>query len=158
MNKLMRFFLILAIVPALVLTSCKKDETFNSQNELITYLKTQNLDISTIISGFVVGAPPADEVATFISSKYIIDIRSADEFAQGHIEGAIRVDLKNILIEAEKANSKPIVVVCKTGQTATHAVALLRLSGYTTATALKWGDRKSVVEGNSVDVGGRRKN
>ena len=137
MNKLMRFFLILAIVPALVLTSCKKDNdenTFDAQKALTKHLVANNLDINTIIGGFVMGAPADGNV----SAKYIIDIRTADEFAAGHIVDAHRVDLKNILIEAAKAD-KPILVVCKSGQTATHAVALLRLSGYADAVALKWG-------------------
>lgn len=137
MNKLMRLFLILAIVPALVLTSCKKDNdetTFDAQKALTKHLTANNLDINTIIGGFVMGAPADGNV----SAKYIIDIRTADEFAAGHIVDAHRVDLNNILIEAAKAD-KPILVVCKSGQTATHAVALLRLSGYADAVALKWG-------------------
>ena len=137
MNKLMRLFLILAIVPALVITSCKKDndETdFNAQKALTTYLVANNLDINTIIGGFVMGAPADGNV----SAKYVIDIRTADEFAAGHITNAHRVDLKDILTEAAKAD-KPILVACKSGQTATHAVALLRLSGYADAVALKWG-------------------
>ena len=137
MNKLMRFFLILAFVPALILTSCKKDNdesTFDAQKALTTYLVANNLDINTIIGGFVMGAPADGDV----SAKYVIDIRTADEFAQGHILNAHRSDLKDILTEAAKAD-KPILVVCKSGQTATHAVALLRLSGYPDAQALKWG-------------------
>ncbi len=141
MNKLMRLFLILAFVPALVLTSCKKDNddtNFDAQKALTKHLVANNLDINTIIGGFVTGAPAAADVNTFIAAKYIIDIRTADEFAAGHIADAHRVDLKDILTEAAKAN-KPILVVCKSGQTATHAVALLRLSGYADAVALKWG-------------------
>lgn len=145
MNKLMRIFLVLALVPALILTSCKKDNdetTFDAQKALTKYLVANNMDINTILgsgaTSFVTSSPAAADVSTFIASKYIIDIRTADEFAQGRIEGAHRVDLKNILTEAAKAD-KPILVVCKSGQTATHAVALLRLSGYANATALKWG-------------------
>ncbi len=137
MNKLMRLFLILAIVPALVLTSCKKDNddtNFDAQKALTTYLVANNLDINTIIGGFVMGAPADGNV----TAKYVIDIRSIDEFAAGHILNAHRVDLADILTEAAKAD-KPILVACKSGQTATHAVALLRLSGYADAVALKWG-------------------
>lgn len=137
MNKLMRIFLVLALVPALILTSCKKDNdetTFDAQKALTKYLVANNMDINTIIGGFVMSAPADGNV----SAKYVIDIRTADEFAQGHIEGAHRVDLKDILTEAAKAD-KPILVVCKSGQTATHAVTLLRLSGYADAVALKWG-------------------
>ena len=136
MKKLFKVLIILALVPALFLGSCKKEneETFDAQKALTDYLVTQNLDINTIIANFVMAAPADGNV----SAKYVIDIRTADEFATGHITDAHRVDLPNILTEAAKA-TKPILVVCKTGQTATHAVTLLRLSGYADAAALKWG-------------------
>ena len=37
------------------------------------------------------------------------------------------------------STSKPILVVCYTGQTAAHAVVALRLSGYSDAKVLMWG-------------------
>ena len=136
MKKLFRALLILFLVPALFLGSCKKEneETFDAQKALTDYLVAQNLDINTILLNFVYAAPTDGNV----SAKYVIDIRTVDDFALGHIADAHRVDLVNILTEAAKA-TKPILVVCKTGQTATHAVTLLRLSGYADATALKWG-------------------
>ncbi len=136
MKKLSFYFIALFLLPTLVLTSCKKDneETFDAQKELTTHLVAQNLDLNTILDGFVMAAPDNGDV----SNKYIIDIRTADEFATGHIADAHRTDWANILVEAAKAN-KDILVVCKTGQTATYASTLLRLSGYKTAKALKWG-------------------
>jgi rhodanese-related sulfurtransferase len=136
MKKLAFYFIALFLIPSLVFTGCKKDseETFDAQKELTTYLVAQNLDLNTILGGFVMAAPDNGDV----SAKYVIDIRTADEFAQGHIEGAHRVNVADILTEAAKA-TKPILVVCKTGQTATHATTLLRLSGYADAQALKWG-------------------
>lgn len=136
MRKLAYYLIALFLIPAFVLTSCKKDneETFDAQKELTTYLVGQNLDINTIIGGFVMPAPEDGNV----SAKYLIDIRSEADYAAGHIEGAHRVDLGNILTEAAKAD-KPILVICKTGQTATYATTLLRLSGYADAQALKWG-------------------
>ncbi|WP_246552265.1 rhodanese-like domain-containing protein [Vallitalea pronyensis] len=63
---------------------------------------------------------------------YLLSIRKADHFAEGHIEGA-----KNIPwgagMEKEFASlpkDKPIVVYCYTGQTAGQTVAGLRLLGY----------------------------
>jgi rhodanese-related sulfurtransferase len=51
--------------------------------------------------------------------------------------------------------TKPILVVCYTGQSAGHAVVALRLSGYSDAKVLKWGmsgwrsDLAGPWEGNS---------
>lgn len=136
MKKLSFYLIALFLIPALVFTSCKKDneETFDAQKALTDYLVAQDLDMNKILDGFVFPAPEDGNVSAF----YVMDIRSADDFALGHIEGAHRVDLPNILTEAALAD-KGILVVCKTGQTATHAVTLLRLSGFPTAKALKWG-------------------
>jgi rhodanese-related sulfurtransferase len=136
MKKLFKVLFILALVPAMFLGSCKKDNevAFDAQKALTDYLVAQNLDINTVLINFVYAAPADGNV----SAKYVIDIRTADDFASGHIADAHRVDLPDILTEAAKA-TKPILVVCKSGQTATHAVTLLKFSGYADATALKWG-------------------
>lgn len=137
MNRKLYFLIAAFLIPAMLFTGCKKDEeepTIDAQKVMTTYLVGQNLDLNTILDKFVMNAPDNGDV----SAKYVIDIRTTAEFAQGHIEGAIRVDLANILTEAAKA-TKPILVVCKTGQTATFATTLLRLSGYADAQALKWG-------------------
>lgn len=137
MKKLTMYLFSMLLISALIFTGCKKDEDpqFDAQKALTEYLVAQNLDINTIIGGFVMDTPndPAD-----VANLYIIDVRTAAEFAAGHIANAHRVDLADLLTEAAKAD-KPILVVCKSGQTATHAVALLRLSGYADAKALKWG-------------------
>ena len=137
MNRKLYYLIALFLIPALVFTGCSKDEeepTVDSQKVMTTYMVSQNMDLNTILDGFVMAAPDNGDV----SAKHIIDIRTAADFAAGHIEGAVRVDLKDILTEAANA-TKPILVVCKTGQTATFAVTLLRLSGYPDAKALKWG-------------------
>ena len=81
-----------------------------------------SLDISTITTGFVMATPADGDV----SSKYVMDIRSAADFATAHIQGAHNVVFTNILTEAANAD-KPILVVCYTGQTACYATSLLRL-------------------------------
>ncbi len=137
MKKLSLYFIALFLIPAMVFTGCKKteEETFDAQKTLTDYLVAQDLDLNKVLDGFVMAAPDDGNVSAF----YVIDIRTATDYAAGHIEGAVRCDLPNILAEAANAGTKGILVVCKTGQTATHAVALLRLSGYKTAKALKWG-------------------
>jgi rhodanese-related sulfurtransferase len=117
-------------------TACKKDDgpLFDAQKALTDYLVAQNLDINTIIGGFVM-MPPADGNLT---AKHIIDIREPVDFAQGRIQGAVNVAWANVLNEAKNA-TKPILVVCYTGNTATYMVTLLRLAGYSDAKGLKWG-------------------
>lgn len=100
------------------------------------YLIDNNMDVTDVINGWIT---TAENIHADLSSYYIIDIRSADDYNAGHIEGAVNSTLGNVLTTAEGAGGKPIIVACYTGQTAGHAVTALRLSGYVDAKVLKWG-------------------
>lgn len=134
--------MVIAFLASFTFTGCKEDTggTENASYELLTdYLKAQSMDIDNILTNasgakFVYGAPADGNV----SSKWVMDLRSATDFGTGHITGAHNVAFTNILTAAATAD-KPILVVCYTGQTACYATALLRLYGYSDAQALKWG-------------------
>ena len=143
MKKYLIFTLLVAFVATFSFTGCKQSN--NTPDEvaaftiLTDHLKSIDMDLNHVIKNtndqkFVMGAPADGN----LSSKYIMDIRSAADFAAGHIDGAVNVPFANILITAATA-SKPILVVCYTGQTACFATALLRLYGHHDAQALKWG-------------------
>jgi len=117
-------------------------EPYNGFPDLKDYLISNNMDISNVVDGWITTAEvvytnmqDGDESNDF----YVIDIRSAEDYAAGHIDGAINTTLANVLTTAESANGHPIIVTCYTGQTAGHAVVALRLSGYADAKVLKWG-------------------
>ena len=63
----------------------------------------------------------------------IVDIRSAEDYAKGHIESAkINVPFPSAMPEgfANIPTDKPVIVHCYSGQTASQTVAILRLLGY----------------------------
>jgi len=141
-RKFFLYALLVAFIATFSFTGCKDDTTEVEVDEyalLSDYMKANNMDLDKLATSFVVGAP-ADSVASiaFLAGKHVIDIRSAADFAAGHVNGAINVPFANILTEAAKA-TKPILVVCYTGQTATYASTLLRMYGKADAAALKWG-------------------
>lgn len=71
-----------------------------------------------------------------------LDIREAQEFARGHITAAVNIPLASLgnrIDELEKFREKPIVVVCKMGQSAGSATKTLRLQGFTRAQKLAGG-------------------
>jgi len=71
----------------------------------------------------------------------IISVRKAEDYAKGHIPGAINIALKDIakIENLEKLTpNKPIVVYCYTGRTASQATAILNVLGYD-AKNLLWG-------------------
>lgn len=150
MKKLSIFFIALFLVPTLFLTSCDKgDDTIveytPAQTLMADYMLSANLDlpnVDTSVAGakFVAG-PPATEadLPAFLNKYYIIDIRSAADYATSHIAGAKNVAFSNILAEGAAAGNKPVLIVCYTGQTACYATALMRMYGFKETQALKWG-------------------
>lgn len=150
MKKLSLLLIGLFLVPTLFLTSCDKgdDVSEGTTTPAFTLMKdhmlANNLDINTILTSpngvkFVAPAPEEADLQAFLDKYYIIDIRSAADYATNRIEGAKNVPFANILDEAPLAGSQPILVVCYSGQTACFATSLLRIAGYSDTQALKWG-------------------
>ena len=74
------------------------------------------------------------------NDPYILDIRSAADFAKGHIKGAVNVGFANVFKAetlAKLPKDKQIVVSCYTGHTASMAAFALDAMGYN-AIPLKW--------------------
>ncbi|MGF1685287.1 rhodanese-like domain-containing protein [Photobacterium japonica] len=72
-----------------------------------------------------------------------VDIRSRDEYRNGHIAGALHILPSQIkeqnMGELENHKSAPIIVVCKTGQTAQQSADLLHKAGFSNVNVLKDG-------------------
>ena len=63
----------------------------------------------------------------------LVDVRSPEEYAAGHIDGAVNIwvsQLTEHLSELEPKD-KPIVLYCHTGMRATRAANILRNAGFT---------------------------
>ena len=63
----------------------------------------------------------------------IVDVRNADEYAQGHIPGAINIPAENIEAISSIAADKdmPIFTYCLRGSRSSKAVKNLKAMGYT---------------------------
>lgn len=85
------------------------------------------------------------ELTQFINRDegIVIDIRTKDEFKQGHITGAVHVlpsEIKSGSVpNLEKHKENPITVVCKSGQTAVENANLLAKAGFEKVYLLKGG-------------------
>lgn len=72
----------------------------------------------------------------------VLDVRSADEFAAGHVRDAKNIplsDLGNRIGELDKSKGRTIIVVCQTGARADKAVRQLQAAGFEDAHALEGG-------------------
>jgi rhodanese-related sulfurtransferase len=140
------YFLLVVLFTSLFIVSCEKDpDPINESEVLATFLESAesplkkdyvNSDMPAIIA--------ADEVKTLNETNqvYIIDIRTAADFALGHIKNAKNVAIADLLTHIEGVNLTSytkVAVVCYTGQTAGFATTMLRLMGYDKAYSLKWG-------------------
>ena len=68
----------------------------------------------------------------------VVDVRSPDEFAQGHVAGAINIPLDTLAGRlSELPRNAPIVTVCgKGGGRSDQAAAQLRSQGFSSARSL----------------------
>ncbi|MDO9172008.1 MAG: rhodanese-like domain-containing protein [bacterium] len=76
-----------------------------------------------------------------LSLYTVIDIRSATDYAAGHITGAYNSSLATLLNDLATTipNDKTYVIACYTGQSAGHAKIAMELMGYEDVKFLKWG-------------------
>ncbi len=133
-----KLFLIISI-SVLSFSGCIKteDEPQVDYYKVMTdYMAANTLDLPDVIASGVV---TASAVNADKSPYYIIDLRSATDYAAGHIEGAVNSTVKDVLTAAQNAGTKTILLVCYTGQNAAYANVCLRLSGYKTSKIMKWG-------------------
>lgn len=75
---------------------------------------------------------PEDAKKLLSQGGQLVDVRSADEYASGHIDGA-----KNIPVDAIGARAgelgdieKPVVVYCRSGARSSRAKNILESKGY----------------------------
>jgi len=68
------------------------------------------------------------------STVVILDVRTSDEFAEGHIQGAILIDQgQSDFVEKAKATlptEKTIAIYCRTGRRSSNAASKLAAGGY----------------------------
>ncbi|PKF50021.1 rhodanese-like domain-containing protein [Enterovibrio nigricans] len=120
------------------------------QSNLILSLVWVGLVVALIISvikqktaAYKIVTPTDATVLANRENGVFVDIRSRDDYRAGHIAGALHVLAKDIKAdnvgELEKHKSDPIIVVCKTGQTAAESANALAKAGFENVSVLKDG-------------------
>lgn len=65
------------------------------------------------------------------STMLVIDIRKAEDYAKGHIKGAVNIPFGKVNEYLDKLPAdKELIVACYTGQTAGQTVAIMNMYGY----------------------------
>ncbi len=141
--KITKIWMLAILFLALFAVSCDNSEDpVNEALVLAEYL--ESADGGNYANTAMPAIVGADGVKTLMATGgvYIIDIRSAADYATGHIEGAVNVDAANVISHLESINSasyEKVAIVCYTGQTAAWVTCLARISGYDNVFSMKWG-------------------
>lgn len=75
-----------------------------------------------------------DRIAAADASLVVLDVRSAKEYAEGHVPGAVNIshdELESRLGELAGAGERDIVVYCRSGRRAGMALDVLEQAGFT---------------------------
>ena len=108
----------------------------------------------------MVAVEPTDAVALINNDGVVIDLRSNEAFARGHLVNAKNIphdELEAQQGKLEQFKNNPIVAVCDAGMTSTRAVATLRNSGFESAYTLKGGMSAWTAAGMPVVTGKKTK-
>lgn len=82
-------------------------------------------------------AVPASEAVSISADTVIIDVRTADEFGAGHLEGAINIDVQSASFDAMAAQlpvDGDYLVYCRSGNRSAAAIERLQALGFTSLT------------------------
>jgi len=126
--------------------SCDTEEEppeINEAEVLIEYMEDPGTPAGNYgNSGLAIKAPSATHTGIVAGVVLPIDIRSADDFADGHIDGAVNMAagaVRDYLDTEDLSAYDEIHIVCYTGQTASWLTSLLQLAGYKDVYSMKWG-------------------
>lgn len=82
---------------------------------------------------------PISEEAAPASSVIILDVRTPEEFAEGHLEGAQNIDFNAGAVPAALENLDPdaeYIVYCRSGNRSGQVTALMEQAGFSNVTDL----------------------
>ncbi|HSP86553.1 MAG TPA: rhodanese-like domain-containing protein [Ignavibacteriaceae bacterium] len=130
----------------LIIAGCLEDPEIpsasfgiNDEARLLYYLEKRG---DYINSGSAPSIIEAAEVYANLNDYLVIDVRSQQEFINGHIPGALNIqntDLLNYFLNNNINNFAKVVLVSQTGQSAAYYTCLLILSGYQNVFSMNFG-------------------
>jgi len=105
-------------------------------------LRVRLVSTVAIVLGLSVGAIACssnEEPNNTYDRSIILDVRTPEEFAAGHLDGAILVDIKDPSFDTKLAALDPsvaYVVYCRSGNRSAQAVERMKAAGFTDLTDL----------------------
>ncbi|CAJ35635.1 rhodanese-like domain-containing protein [Methanocella arvoryzae] len=119
-------------------------------------------DICSAMESYMMNAPSdwntvtVEELKQELASNpklFLLDVRERDEFASGHIPGAVNISVREIpqrVKELPREKDMKIVAYCASGIRSAYATMFLRVYGYSDVRSLVHGIREWVATGNQI--------
>jgi rhodanese-related sulfurtransferase len=100
-------------------------------------------------------APETDVVHTAqaqaAGAAQIVDVREPDEWAAGHIPGAIHIPLGQLMVRQQLDPQRPVITVCRSGNRSLVAADQLIASGFRDVQSLSGGMQAWTTGGQPVE-------
>jgi rhodanese-related sulfurtransferase len=81
----------------------------------------------------------------------IVDVREPDEWAAGHIPGAIHIPLGQLMARQRLDPQRPVITVCRSGNRSLAAVDQLVAGGFRDVKSLAGGMQAWTADGQPVE-------
>lgn len=91
---------------------------------------------------------PAAEPITMSDSTIVIDVRTPEEYNEGHLDGAVNIDVQApdfLIILGQLPTDGDYIVYCRSGNRSAKAVEMMTSTGFTNVT-----DAGSVSEASAA--------
>jgi len=73
-----------------------------------------------------------NEFVTNPQPHLLLDVRTAAEYASGHLEDSVNIELNDLPSQlAAIPTDQPVIIYCRSGNRSSHAATSLRQAGYT---------------------------
>ena len=116
------------------LAACGGDESSSDAAATTATVSSSVALIGPAAAAALLAAPPAGLV--------VLDVRTPEEFAAGHLEGAVMIDFQSPSFAADVValgEETPVFVYCRSGNRSAQAVAAMTQLGFTDLTELDGG-------------------
>jgi len=128
----MRYILLSFFLITLMFTSCKQNHT----SEVVNVVSPE--EMKTLLE---------------LEDIQLIDVRTAQEYSEGHIDNAQNIDYFSETFEADIAKldkNKPVIVYCKSGNRSAKCAKKMEEAGFVKIYDLDGGISKWRHEGNTI--------
>lgn len=103
----------------------------------ITSRLLASVAIAATLAFGVAACAPAAEPVSISAETVVIDVRTPEEFASGHLEGAVNIDVQSASFDAavsELPTDGEYVVYCRSGNRSAAAIDRMEDLGFTAMT------------------------